>query len=172
MKSKYPAALIRPILFASMMSIGISFHAAGQSASTSATESTPVARERSASRYRPSHFPKRAHEYYELIWGVDSIRVKAAESGELIRFTYRVIDPDKAKALNNKETEALLNSPERHVQLVIPSLEKVGKLRQTGSPEADTSYWMAFSNPRRQIKRGDRVNVVIGRFHADNLVVE
>ena len=106
------------------------------------------------------------------IWGVDSLRVKAAESGELIRFSYRVIDPEKAIALNDKETEALLNSPERGVQLVIPSLEKVGKLRQTTSPEADTSYWMAFSNPHRQIKRGDRVNIVIGRFHATGLIVE
>jgi hypothetical protein len=31
---------------------------------------------------------------------------------------------------------------------------------------------MAFSNPRRTVKPGDRVNVVIGRFHADGLVVE
>jgi hypothetical protein len=31
---------------------------------------------------------------------------------------------------------------------------------------------MAFSNPRRTVKRGDRVNVVIGQFHADGLLVE
>jgi len=26
------------------------------------------------------------------------------------------------------------------------------------------SYWMAFSNSGRRVKRGDRVNVVIGHF--------
>jgi hypothetical protein len=31
---------------------------------------------------------------------------------------------------------------------------------------------MAFSNPGRQIKPGDRVDVVIGGFHARGLVVE
>ena len=74
--------------------------------------------------------------------------------------------------MNDKNTDAFLNAPEHRVQLVIPSLEKVGKLRQTADPESGRSYWMAFSNPRRLVKRGDRVNVVIGHFHADGLVVE
>jgi len=42
------------------------------------------------SRYRASRFPKRAGEYYRLVWGVDSLSVKAVESGELIRFNYRL----------------------------------------------------------------------------------
>ena len=122
--------------------------------------------------YHPSRFPKRAGEYYRLVWGVDSLSVKAVESGELIRFNYRVVDADKAKTLNDKNISALLNCPEHHIQLVIPSLEKVGKLRQINSPESGKSYWMAFSNPRRSVKRGDRVDVVIGQFHADGLIVE
>jgi hypothetical protein len=31
---------------------------------------------------------------------------------------------------------------------------------------------MAFSNVGRRVKRGDRVNVVIGNFRAEGLVVE
>jgi hypothetical protein len=31
---------------------------------------------------------------------------------------------------------------------------------------------MAFSNKGRLVKRGDRVNVVIGKFRADGLVVD
>ena len=123
-------------------------------------------------RYHANHVPKRAGEYYGLIWGVDSLSIKVVESGELIRFMYHVLDPDKAKLLNDKNTDAFLNAPEHHVQLVIPSLEKVGKLRQTADPESGRSYWMAFSNPRRTVKRGDRVDIVIGHFHADGLVVE
>ena len=123
-------------------------------------------------RYHPSRFPKRAGEYYRLVWGVESLSVKAVESGELIRFTYRVVDADKAKLLNNKNINAFLNCPEHGIQLVIPSLEKVGKLRQVSAPEAGKSYWMAFSNVGRLVKRGDRVNVVIGQFRAEGLMVD
>jgi len=126
----------------------------------------------SPSRYRPDPFAGKAGQYYKSVWGVDLLSVKTAESGELIRFSYRILDAQKAKVLNDKKTEAFLNSPEHHIQLVIPSLEKVGQLRQSNTPEAGRSYWMAFSNPHRTIKRGDRVNVVIGQFHADGLVVE
>lgn len=126
----------------------------------------------SPTRYFPSRFPARAAAYYSVVWGVDSLGVKAVESGELIRFSYRVLDAAKAKTLNDKNIEASLILPEAHASLVIPSLEKVGKLRQSSTPEAGKAYWMAFSNPSRLVKRGDRVNVVIGSFHADGLVVE
>jgi hypothetical protein len=56
--------------------------------------------------------------------------------------------------------------------LVVPSLEKVGQLRQSGTPEAGRTYWMAFSNKGRLVKRGDRVNVVIGQFRAQGLVAD
>jgi len=55
---------------------------------------------------------------------------------------------------------------------VVPSLEKVGQLRQSSTPQVGKSYWMAFSNKGRLVKRGDRVSVVIGRFRADGLVVD
>jgi len=122
--------------------------------------------------YRPDRFAGRAGRYYTLIWGVDSLSVKAVEAGELIRFSYQVLDPEKAKVLNDRKVEPSLIAPDEHVRLVIPSLEKVGQLRQSNTPEAGKSYWMAFSNPRLTVKRGDRVNVVIGSFHADGLIVE
>jgi hypothetical protein len=98
--------------------------------------------------------------------------VKAVESGELIRFSYRILDPHKAAIFNDKKIEAFLVSPTARVKLVIPSMEKVGQLRQSNTPVAGTSYWMAFSNPHRTVKRGDRVNVEIGQFHAQGLVVD
>lgn len=140
-------------------------------AQESAQPQASTAQPTHSSRFRPNRFPKRATKYYELVWGIDSPRVKAVESGELIRFTYDVLDGDKAKPLNNKDIEAYLNAPDRNVQLVIPSLEKVGKLRQVNTPEPGRSYWMTFSNPHRTVKRGDRVDVVIGHFHAEGLIV-
>jgi hypothetical protein len=125
-----------------------------------------------SSKYRPDRFAGRAGEYYRLIWGVDSLGVKWTESGEIIRFSYRALDPVKAKALNDKKSEPSLIDPRAGVSLVVPSLEQVGQLRQSADPEAGKSYWMAFSNKGRLVKRGDRVSVVIGQFRADGLVVD
>ena len=125
-----------------------------------------------AKRYQPDRFAGRAGKYYELVWGVDSLAVKWTESGEVVRFTYRVLDADKAKTLNDKKAEPFLIDPKAQVKLVVPSLEKVGQLRQSSTPQAGKSYWMAFSNKGRLVKRGDRVSVVIGRFRADGLVVD
>jgi hypothetical protein len=139
------------------------------SASTPGAKPSSVAR---PTRYQPDRFAGRAGEYFRLIWGVDSIKVKAVESGELIRFTYRVVDPNKATVFNDKKIDAFLDFPQAHARLVIPTLEKVGQLRQYNTPDAGKSYWMAFSNPQLTVKRGDHVNIVIGQFHADGLVVE
>ena len=115
---------------------------------------------------------QRAEIYYQGAWGVGELRVKAAESGELIRFNYRVLDPQKAAALNDKKVEPELYDAQAGVKLSVPQMEKVGKLRQESSPKTGMTYWMAFSNPTLAVKRGHRVDVVIGSFHATNLVVE
>jgi len=117
-------------------------------------------------------FPKRQHSYYQLFWGVDQLSVRAVESGELIKFSYRVLDAQKAKTLNEKTNEPALYDPAIRAKLVVPSLEKVGQLRQSSTPEAGRVYWMAFSNPGKVVKRGDRVNVVIGQFQINGLLVE
>jgi hypothetical protein len=173
--------MIRSTIFANLLLCGALF---GQSASPASTEDkakpsvpqspAPAAKPAVAapSRYQPSRFSKRAGEYYGLVWGIDSLGVKWVESGEVIRFTYHVLDAAKAKALNDKKDEPSLIDPRAGVSLVVPSLEKVGQLRQSGTPEAGKSYWMAFSNKGRLVKRGDRVSVVIGQFRADGLVVD
>lgn len=124
------------------------------------------------SRYHPDRFAGRAGTYYRVVWGIDSLAVKWAESGEVVRFTYRVLDADKARALNDKRNEPSLIDPQAGVKLVVPALENVGQLRQSIPPENGKSYWMVFSNKGRLVKRGHRVAVVIGAFHADGLVVD
>jgi len=123
-------------------------------------------------RFHENRLPKRATLYYEGYWGVDSLGVKSMESGELIRFTWRVVDADKAKPLNDKKAEPSLIDPQAGVKLVVPSLEKVGQLRQSSTPIAGKEYWMAFSNRGRMVKHGDRVDIVIGQFRASGLIVE
>jgi hypothetical protein len=76
--------------------------------STAAQAGTPV-------RYHANHVPKRAGEYYGLIWGVDSLSVKAVESGELIRFTYHVLDTETTNFLNGQNTGSLIHPHEHRI---------------------------------------------------------
>lgn len=122
--------------------------------------------------YQQSRFSRRALMYYEGMWGIDSLKVKYTESGEMIRFSWRVVDPAKAAPLNDKKAEPALYDPQAGVKLVVPQMEKVGKLRQSSTPIAGRSYWMAFSNSGRRVRPGDRVSVEIGNFRAINLLVE
>jgi hypothetical protein len=136
---------------------------------------TATARAKSAgppSRALPSRFAGRAGAYYKVVWGIDSLSLKWAESGELIRFSWRVLDPQRASVLNDKKVEPALIDPRAGVSLVVPQLEKIGQMRQSQTPEAGRSYWMAFSNKGRLVRRGDHVDVVIGPFRAENLVVD
>jgi hypothetical protein len=137
--------------------------------SSAATDKTKPKRR---SPFASDRFAGRAGLYYQLNWGIDSLSVKLVESGELVRFNYRVIDPEKARPLNAKQAEATLQDPKAGVSLVVPTMEKIGPLRQTTAPQAGRSYWMTFSNKGRRVKRGDRVDVVIGTFKANNLVVD
>jgi hypothetical protein len=127
---------------------------------------------RKGSRYRPVELPPRAIDHYQLIWGVDSFKVKSAESGQMIRFSYRVVNAEKAKAVNDKKANPYLLDEKAHVKLVVPTMEKVGQLRQSSTPETGRLYWMVFSNKGGFVKPGDLVSVVIGKFRVDGLVVE
>ena len=93
-------------------------------------------------------------------------------SGNLIRFSYRVADPERAKPLGDKKATPYLLGQKSHAMLQVPVMDKVGMLRQTGTPQVGQEYWMVFSNKGNLVRPGDRVNVMIGAFHADGLMVE
>src|SRR2546423_9011164 len=115
-------------------------------ASGAKTTTAPAKSAGSRSRYRPDRFAGRAGSYYRLVWGVDSLAVKWAESGEVLRFTYRVLDASKAKALNDKKNEPVLIDPQAGGKLGVPSMENVGQLRRRAPPEAGNADGMGFSN--------------------------
>jgi hypothetical protein len=124
-------------------------------------------------RNQPNRIAIREAAYYESVWGIADPNIKAVESGVILRFSYRVLDPAKARLLEDKKLNPVLESPEKGVRLVVPTMEKVGQLRQAPQNiESGESYWMAFSNSGRLLKPGDRVDIVIGNFHARGLLVE
>ena len=124
------------------------------------------------SAYRPIGQVRRESEHFRALWGVDKLAVRRVASGSLIRFSYHVVDPARAGVLNAERDIPYLIAPTRGVVLQIPTLEQVGDLRQKGQPVAGMTYWMAFSNKHEPVKVGDRVNIAIGTFHAEGLIVE
>ena len=109
---------------------------------------------------------------YRKLWGVEDIHVRSTASGSLIRFSYRVVDADKAKPLNDKKATPYLIDEKDRLALQVPVTEKVGQLRQVATPQNGREYWMVFSNKGRYVKPGNHVDVVIGRFRVEGLVVE
>jgi hypothetical protein len=148
---------------------------AGQSAATPAqpthTTSKPVAHH-VGSQFHAVSVTGSANQLYAAQWGIDSLRVQYTSSGNLLRFTYRVVEPQLAAPLADKKFTPTLYSPTHHAELSIPVMEKVGPLRQAMGQKAGMDYWMAFSNRGQLVRPGERVNITIGSFHADGLLVE
>ncbi len=115
---------------------------------------------------------KSADTFNKATWGIDNLVVRETSSGVLLRFSYRITDANKAKALNDKKSTPYLIDQKTGAVLQVPTMPKVGMLRQTGDPENGLLYWMVFSNKGNLVKPGDRVDVVIGVFRAEGLVVQ
>jgi hypothetical protein len=124
------------------------------------------------SRFPSGGMPPSARGYYAIKWGVDNLSAKLTESGQLVRFSYRVIDPKKAAQLQDRSAAPAMLDGRVHVALQVPTMEKVGPLRQAMGAEAGKAYWIAFSNKGFPVKQGDEVSVTIGTFRADGLIVQ
>ena len=132
---------------------------------------TPAPERHATSPFRQQHSTK-AQNYYLSRWGIEDLRVHSTNAGGLIRFSYRVVDPELAKALNDKRNSPQLVGERARIALQVPVMDKVGALRQSMPPEAGKEYWMVFSNKGNLVKPGDRVDVQIGSFRADGLMVD
>jgi hypothetical protein len=141
-------------------------------AQTQAPASPTTNRVNKTSPYHGMKLSEKARAYYPAAWGVDHLRATYTSSGNLIRFSYRVLEPKLAKPLGDHESTPYLYAPRTHAMLQIPTMEKIGQLRQLNAAEANKEYWMVFSNKGNLVRPGERVDVVIGKFHADGLLVE
>ena len=121
---------------------------------------------------RQQQVTDKAKRYYVGAWGVDKMKASYTSSGNLIRFSYRVLDTELAKPLSSKVDTPVMVALRSRAVLQVPVMDKVGPLRQAAAPEVGQEYWMVFSNKGNLVRPGDRVNVIIGSFHADGLMVE
>jgi hypothetical protein len=110
--------------------------------------------------------------YYKRNWGVEIIGVKPVSSGYMLEFSYRVLDPDKVKLLNDRKSKAYLRDEASGTVLAVPAMENVGELRSGSAPELDRIYFMIFGNPGKLVKSGGRVSIIVGDFHVDGVIVD
>jgi hypothetical protein len=110
--------------------------------------------------------------YFQRNWGVDIVGVRRVASGSMLRFDYRVVDPDRASVLTDKAVRPYLIDERTRTALAIPAMENIGELRQVAPLELNRTYYMIFGNPGGLVKRGGRVSLVVGNFRAEGLVVD
>lgn len=114
----------------------------------------------------------RTGELIKRTWGVEVLGVRLASHDWMLNFRYRVLDPAKAKPLLDRKSTPYLVDVASGARLAVPAMENIGELRQVTGAEAGREYFLMFGNGNQIVRHGSRVDVVIGGFHAEGLVVE
>ena len=133
----------------------------------------PEAAQKAATLIEPMPAPRHPREktYMKRKWGVEILFLRETAAGYMLEFRYKVLDPAKASPLFVRKTKPVLTHVRTGRQLAVPAPAKTGALRNSDTPLADHTYWMFFANPNRLVKPGDRVNLQIGDFAVEGLVV-
>jgi hypothetical protein len=103
---------------------------------------------------------------------VEILGVRRVSSGLMLRFDYRVFEPSRAVALNDKKARPYLIDEATQTALSVPAMENVGELRQVAPYQPNRAYFIIFGNPGGLVKHGGRVTLVVGNLRAESLVVE
>ena len=147
--------------------------------STALPAATPPDRPAETALTRAESAPQRAANwrvrqglYFKNNWGVELIGVHPVSSGYMLSLRYRILDAEKAKILNDRNTKAYLIDEASGIVLAVPALENIGELRPGSTPQVGRSYFMVFGNPGKVVKVGSTVTLVAGTFRADGIVVE
>jgi hypothetical protein len=114
----------------------------------------------------------REKSYMKRKWGVEIQFVRETAAGYMLEFRYKVLDPDKARALFIRNTKPVMTHVRTGTELIVPTPAKTGALRNSDVPLADHVYWMFFSNLGKIVQRGDEVNIQIGEFAVEGIVVQ
>lgn len=121
---------------------------------------------------RATNWRSRQGLYFKRNWGVELIGVHPVSSGYMLTLRYRILDAEKAKVLNDRNTKAYLIDEATGIVLAVPALENIGELRPGSTPQVGRNYFMVFGNPGKVVKVGNTVTLVAGNFRADGIVVD
>ena len=102
------------------------------------------------------------------------LSIRSTAAGRALDFRYKVIDPDKARALFDPKVEPVLIHEATGSQFGVPRSAKVGPLRNTRKSgiEKGKTYFILFANPGGLVKSGDKVTIKVGDFRIDDLAVD
>jgi hypothetical protein len=114
----------------------------------------------------------RRNLYFQRNWGVEIVNVRPVSSGYMLRFDYRVVDPERAAALTDRKVKPYLIDEATRTALAVPAMENIGELRQVAPLEPNRTYFIIFGNPGKLVKKGSRVTLVVGNLRAEGLVVD
>ena len=114
----------------------------------------------------------RYSDRYKRNWGVDIAGVRHVSSGYMLRLSYTVVDVARAAPLFDKRSRPYLIDNKTGARLAVPAMENIGELRQTATPIPGRTYFVIFGNPGKLVQPGDRVNIVIGDFKAEDVIVD
>ena len=79
-------------------------------AAATGVPAAPAIGQKKVSPYQPVKLTAAAQNYYMAAWGIDKLKVSYTASGNLIRFSYRVADPNLAKPLGDEKAMPSLRS--------------------------------------------------------------
>jgi len=125
-----------------------------------------------AKPHSSANWQAREGMYFKRNWGVDIVGVKPVSSGYMLAFRYRILDPEKAKMLNDMKSKAYIIDEASGIRLAVPAMENIGELRSGSAPIANRTYFMIFGNPGKVVKSGSLISVVAGNFQVNGLVVD
>jgi hypothetical protein len=104
--------------------------------------------------------------------GIKIVSLRPTSAGQMLDLRFQVVDPEKSKAVLDKNKKAYLLDGKTGKTLPVP-VTKSGPMRQTTlKPEAGRVYFMLFANPGGMVKEGSRVSLVIGDFRKDDIIVD
>jgi hypothetical protein len=108
----------------------------------------------------------------EKSFGIRILSLRPTAEGQMLDLRFRVVDPEKAKAVLDKGKKAYLLDAKTGKTLTVP-VTKAGPMRQTTlNPEAGRVYFMLFANPGGMVKVGGSVSLIIGDFRKDHISVD
>jgi hypothetical protein len=147
------------------------FFACGFAVAAQATEESNPAADATEASAVPRHHPRK-NSYMKRKWGIEILYVRQTAAGYMLEFRYKVVDAEKAKSLFNRKTKPVLTHTETGAQLIVPTPAKTGALRNSNTPLDDHTYWMFFANPGKLVEPGEHVDIQIGEFLVEKLVVQ
>lgn len=106
-------------------------------------------------------------------WGIEISSLRMSAAGQMLDFRYKVIDAEKAAPLVKPEWKPYLLDEASGQRLPVPSMPKLGSLRQTAVKlRPGAIYYILFSNRAQVVNSGSKVTVVVGDCRIENLTVQ